>query len=76
MGKAQVQENYAVHYGTEEEKVAYKKRLLGVFFVNTLEWKRSVVRRGAAAAIEAIDYLREQFQADERRVNAELSKLL
>ena len=71
MGKATVQENFAFHYGTEDEKKAAKKQMLSVFCVNTLDWKRSIVKRGVAAIIEAIDYLREQSNThrEEEKLN-------
>ena len=59
VGKAQVDENFAYHYGTAQQKELYSDRLKDVFYVRTREWKRAVVRRGVAAAIEAIDYLRQ-----------------
>ena len=59
VGKAQVDENFAYHYGTPQQKELYGNRLKDVFYVRTREWKRAVVRRGVATAIEAINYLRE-----------------
>ena len=59
VGKAQIDENFAYHYGTAQQKELYGNRLRDVFYVRTREWKRSVVRRGVAVTIEAINYLRE-----------------
>lgn len=54
VGKAQVDENYAWHHGSDEEKATYGKRLKGVFYVETDAWKRSVARRGLAVFVQGL----------------------
>ena len=56
VGKTQIDENYAFHFGTEEEKKLYSTRMLSSFFVNTTDWKRKIVKRGLTVILESIDY--------------------
>ena len=58
VGKNLVDENYAFHYGTQEEKDVYTQRLKGTFYVETVEWKRNVIRRGLGLILQAIDHLK------------------
>jgi hypothetical protein len=54
VGKNLVDENYAFHHGSQEEKELYGQRLRGSFYVETREWKRNVLRRGLALFVQGL----------------------
>lgn len=56
VGKTLTDENWAYHYGSNEEKKFYGKRLKSSFFVETTAWKRNVVRRGLKVFLQALNY--------------------
>ena len=53
VGKAQIEENWAFHHGTERDKALYGQRLKGVFYVETEEWMRNVAHRGITLWLQA-----------------------
>jgi len=55
VGKALMDENYAFHHGSEQEKAIYGERLKSCFFVQTTSWARAVAHRGAKVILEAFD---------------------
>ena len=57
VGKAQIEENYAHHFGTSVEKKKYGERLKGVFYVQTEKWMRNVAHRGVLLWMQAYHYV-------------------
>ena len=56
VGKTLTDENWAYHYGNNEQKKFYGKRLKNSFFVETTIWKRNVVRRGLKVFLQGLHY--------------------
>ncbi len=52
-----MEENFAYHYGTVEQKRVYGERLKGVFYVQTKEWMRNVAHRGLTLWMQAWNHL-------------------
>lgn len=59
VGKAQIEENFAYHHGTEEQKRVYGARLKGVFYVETQKWMRNVAHRGLILWNQAYNFIRK-----------------
>jgi len=59
VGRAQMNENFAHHYGSDEQKKVYGDRLKGVFYVETKEWMRNVAHRGVTVFFQALQLIRE-----------------
>ena len=59
VGRAQMNENFAYHYGDTAQKQVYGERLRGVFYVETKEWMRNVAHRGVSAWYQALQLVRE-----------------
>ena len=50
-------ENYAFHYGSAEEKKIYGDRLKASFFLQSTAWARAVAHRGLTVVLQAFDEL-------------------
>ncbi len=59
VGKAQMEENFAYHYGNDEQKKVYGERLKGVFYVETEKWMRNVAHRGVTLWMQAYGYVEQ-----------------
>ena len=57
VGKAMRDENYAYHFGTAEEREIYGRRVKDCFYVNTIKWKRQVLRRALKLFVEGLSFL-------------------
>lgn len=59
VGKNLIDENYSFHYSKSKiEKDLYSQRLKDSFYVNSVEWKRNVVRRGLILFLQAEQYVK------------------
>jgi hypothetical protein len=59
VGMTAIADNYAWHHGSDAEREYYSNKLKGVFYVETMSWKRKTVHRGMALLLQAIDHLSE-----------------
>lgn len=57
VGRAMIAENYAYTHGTDAEKALYSERYKQCFYVETLKWKRNVVRRGLRVVLQSLALL-------------------
>lgn len=57
VGRTMIAENYAYAHGTDAEKALYTERYRKCFYVDTLKWKRNVVRRGLKVVLESLALL-------------------
>lgn len=57
VGKALSDENYAYHYGTDNEKNIYGERLQDVFYVKNKIWKKNTIGRGMDVLFKSLDHL-------------------
>lgn len=57
VGRTMIAENYAHFYGTDDEKKIYQKRYRDCFYVDSKQWRRSVVRRGLSIIRQSLVHL-------------------
>lgn len=57
VGMNLINENYAHHHGSQHEKELYGQRLKDSFYVDTIAWKRNVLRRGLGVFLQAYNHL-------------------
>lgn len=62
VGKAMRDENYAHHYGTKEEQGVYGQRVRHCFYVNTIKWKKQVLRRALKLFVEGMSFLQTNYK--------------
>eukprot|EP01032_Pedospumella_encystans_P017529 gene17529-19970_t len=59
VGLTMIADNYAYHYGSEEEKAYYANKVKNSFYTETKDWKRRTVHRGLMVFFQAFEYLRK-----------------